>query len=61
MGKVDSNQHCPYCDEYFTLYIESYPSKIDDKRESYFVCPYCNQLVGKIFLQGNEEVESYKL
>ena len=47
---------CKYCGKSFKIVVETIPSTMDDKRDSYYYCPYCEKVVGTIRLQGNEEV-----
>lgn len=46
---------CEKCDNKFIKKIIRYPIKCDDKRDSYYTCPYCNQ-VYPIHLMGDEDV-----
>lgn len=52
-------QVCIECKKTFVLITTIYPSKIDDKRNSCYECPYCKKLYD-IVLLGNEDVETIK-
>ena len=58
---MQNKQACPNCKKTFILKIETLPSKMDDKRKSYYFCPYCNYKINDICLAANEEVWTYKL
>lgn len=47
---------CNSCGKSFKVTINTIPSKLDDKRESYYCCPHCHQVVGTLKLSANEEV-----
>lgn len=53
-------QTCTACNKEFMVVWKTYPSKLDDKRDSYYHCPYCNE-VYEVRLLGNEDVESEKI
>lgn len=55
----EENVLCSKCKNMFVLIHKYYPSRLDDKRESYYVCPYCGNET-RIFLQGNEDVDTRK-
>lgn len=61
MAEQNSREICPRCNKKFSKSIKCFPSKIDDKRVTYYACPYCNQVVSNISLAGNEEVYTYKI
>lgn len=56
-----TKEKCNHCGKEFNVIVESLPSKMDDKRESYTYCPYCDKVVDAIRLQGNEEVFCKKI
>lgn len=56
-----SKEKCKHCGKNFKVVIETLPSKMDDKRESYYYCPYCEKAVDTVRLQGNEEVHCEKI
>ena len=51
---------CTKCGKNFRIKWIFYPTKLDDKRESYYNCPYCGNIT-RVYLKGNEDVETYKL
>ena len=61
MRKEESKEKCPACGKEFILSIERWPSKMDDKRDSYYCCPYCEKVVNNIRLMGNEEMRTCKI
>lgn len=61
MGIMKTKEKCPHCKEYFILEIKRESSKLDNKRNTYFICPNCNQPAGNILLDGNEEDCTYKM
>ena len=61
MSIISKKDKCKHCGKDFTVFIESLPSKMDEKRESYYCCPYCDKIVDTIWLQGNEEVLCKKI
>ncbi len=52
---------CPKCNKEFKVTKVYYPTKIDDKRESYIDCPYCGYIVENIRLLGDEDVPTSKI
>jgi hypothetical protein len=36
------------------------PTKMDDKRDTYYLCPYCNEKYD-VHLLGNEEVDTERI
>lgn len=54
---------CPVCGKKYGVKYIILPSKLDDKRESYYCCPYCesDRSCVNVRLLGNQEVESYKI
>lgn len=52
---------CPKCKKDFIVELITYPSNVDDKRESYISCPYCKAYVEKIKLRGNEDIKEIKI
>lgn len=52
---------CPKCNKDFIVEWTTYHSNVDDKRESYISCPYCNAEVEKIKLHGNEDIKEIKI
>jgi DNA-directed RNA polymerase subunit RPC12/RpoP len=58
--KRKETQTCSVCKKDFMLVWTTYISKLDDKREGYYNCPYCNTEYS-VRLLGNEEVESEKI
>lgn len=56
MSIMSKNDKCKHCGKEFIVIVESLPSKMDEKRESYYCCPYCEKVVDTIRLQGSEEV-----
>lgn len=61
MSWNSKEEKCKFCGKVFKVVVEILPSKLDDKRESYYYCPYCEKVAGTIRLQGNEEVFSKKI
>ena len=61
MRKTISKDICSVCGKAFTVSIERFASKVDEKRNSYYCCPYCNNVVRNITLMGNEEIYTYKI
>lgn len=61
MSLNSNEKKCKHCGKTFKVVIETLPSKMDDKRESYYCCPYCDKVVDTIRLQGNEEVFCKKI
>ena len=59
MQNKDTIETCPSCGKEFIKRTIRYPSKVDDKRDSYYCCPYCNKSNG-IHLMGNEDVTTFK-
>ena len=51
---------CTKCGKEYNVILEKYPTKLDDKRETYYNCPYCNNII-KIQLNGDEEVHTEKI
>lgn len=51
-----TEEACKFCGKTFKVTIETLPSKMDDKRESCYYCPFCEKFSGTVRLQGNEEV-----
>ncbi len=52
---------CKNCGEKFEVFKEQLIAKMDDKRKSYYSCPYCNEVCESVYLHGNEEVVTRKL
>ena len=61
MSWNSKEEKCKYCGKTFKVVIETLPSKMDDKRDSHYYCPYCEEVVGTIRLQGNEEMFCEKI
>lgn len=61
MVEQNSRENCPHCNKEFSKSIKCFSSKLDDKRKTYYACPYCNKVVSNISLAGNEEVYTYKI
>lgn len=59
MKEIKTQELCPHCNKVFILNIKTIPSKLDEKRETYYLCPYCDMPAGNILLQGNEEEQTY--
>jgi len=59
MQNKDTIEICPSCGKEFIKRTVRYPSKVDDKRDSYYCCPYCNKS-WDIHLMGNEDVMTFK-
>ena len=51
---------CTKCGKEFELKWIYYPTKLDEKRESYYDCPYCGNIT-RVHLNGDEDVETYKI
>ncbi len=60
MNHDDTIKRCEECGKEYIKRIECYPSNVDEKRESYYVCPWCNHVIEKVYLRGNEEIYTYK-
>ena len=50
-------EKCKKCGKTFRVVIIRYPTKMDDKRNSFYCCPYCNSTYD-IQLLGNEDVKT---
>ena len=53
-------KNCVICKKDFNVVWTTFPSKMDDKRDGSYNCPYCNEEY-KVRLLGNERVESEKI
>lgn len=53
-------EKCIICGKEYRVIWETYPTKMDDRRETYYTCPYCNNIVN-VYCNGNEEVRTEKL
>lgn len=53
-------QTCSACKRDFVLVRITYLSKLEEKRKSYYNCPYCNKEY-EVRLLGNEDVETEKI
>lgn len=51
---------CPQCKRDFIVVWQYLPSKMDDKRESYYCCPYCKHATS-VYLLADEEVETREI
>ena len=58
--KRKERQTCSACKKDFMLVWITYISKLEDKREGYYNCPYCNKEY-TVRLLGNEDVETEKI
>ena len=45
-----NEEKCKHCGKTFKLVIDVLPAKMDEKRESYYCCPYCGEVAGTIRL-----------
>lgn len=52
---------CDKCKKEFIVRFLKYPCKLDEKRESYITCPYCQNVVETIYLDANEEIIELKI
>ena len=52
--------NCIVCKKDCMVVWITYPSKLDEKRDSYYLCPYCNEKYD-VHLLGNEDVDSEKI
>lgn len=50
---------CFKCGKEFKIVHITYPSNMEGKRESYYVCPYCGDAT-MVHLLGNEDIDSEK-
>ena len=59
----DNVETCKVCGKHYKVRIITYPSNLDEKRDSYYFCPYCQSEKSfvNIRLLGNEDVETYKI
>lgn len=53
-------EKCWKCGQNYNVIWTYYPTKLDDDRNSYYVCPYCKNVVN-VHLQGNEDVSTSKI
>lgn len=53
-------QNCILCKKSFIVVWKTLPSKMDDKRDSYYLCPYCNKQYN-VRLLGNEDVDTERI
>ena len=58
--KRKQKQTCSKCKKEFMLIWKTYPSKLDEKRDSYYICPYCDEKYD-VRLLGNEDVDTEKI
>ncbi len=51
---------CRKCGKKYIVEYTQYPSKVDDKREGYYICPYCktDESIVRVHLLGNEDIKS---
>ena len=61
MSWKSNEEKCKYCGEIFKVVTDVLPTKMDEKRETYYCCPYCGEKAGIIRLQGDEEVICKKM
>lgn len=61
MNLKSNEEKCKHCGKMFELVIDVLPAKMDEKRESYYCCPYCGEVASTIRLQGDEEVYCKKI
>lgn len=61
MSWKSNDEKCKHCGKVFKLIIDVLPTKMDEKRETYYCCPYCEKVAGTIRLQGDEEVICKKI
>ena len=52
--------NCIVCKKDFIVVWKTLPTKMDDKRDAYYLCPYCDKKY-EVRLLGNEEVDSEKI
>ena len=55
----DEEEICDNCKKKFIKRLVIYPCKCDEKRDSFYVCPYCGRHYS-ILLQGDEDVFAIK-
>lgn len=53
-------QTCISCKKDFMVIWKTLPSKMDDKRDTYYLYPYCDKKCD-VHLLGNEEVDTEKI
>ena len=53
-------QTCISCKKDFMVIWKTLPSKMDDKRDTYYLCPYCDKKY-EVRLLCNEEVDTEKI
>lgn len=51
---------CSKCGKKFVLIYIKYSSNCDDKRDSYYCCPYCGDAT-MVHLLGTEDVDTRKI
>ena len=62
MIKKQREKHtCVHCKKDFIVVWKMLPSKMEDKRDSYYLCPYCRKEYKVNNLLGNEDVDSEKI
>lgn len=54
---------CKECNRKYRVKIITYPSNVDEKRDSYYCCPYCESSKSfvSIRLSGREDVVTEKI
>ena len=53
-------QNCISCKKDFIVVLKTLPTKMDDKRDTYYLCPYCDEKYD-VHLLGNEEVDTERI
>lgn len=57
---IDEVEVCTKCKREFIRRLIVYPCKCDDKRDSFYLCPYCEEHYS-IQLMGDEDVTGIKM
>lgn len=60
MREKNTLEKCLSCGNSFQKIMSYWPSKVDDKRNSFYECPYCNHAYS-ITLDKNEDVSTQKI
>lgn len=53
-------EKCQKCGNWYIVDWILYPTKLDDKRDTFYNCPYCKNIIN-VYLKGNEDVETRKI
>lgn len=51
---------CPRCKKEFIVKWFEYPANVDNKRESYMNCPYCNAVTERVMVGKRQEFQERK-